>query len=117
MGRNTNNENHGRYKSGMGISTERTQGTIVYIYENKGGLNECGNYRPISTTHIVYKLRSCWITRELTRLMHIVTRIKKSGYNESISTIGAIVKIEQHIIQRGGNAAILLISLSKAFPI
>merc|ERR1712112_393396 len=45
-------------KTGQQIPENWTQGSIVYIYKNKGYPGECGNYRPISPTQIIYKIWS-----------------------------------------------------------
>ena len=45
------------------IPAEWTNGEIVYIYRNKGDASECGNYRPIFITKIIYKIGSGLIGR------------------------------------------------------
>ena len=61
------------------IPENLTHGIIVYIYKNQGGPGECGNYRPIFITQIIYKIRSGVITRILTKIMHIRTRYNQFG--------------------------------------
>ena len=60
-------------KDGQAAPEDWTSGTIVYIYKNKGGAGECGNYRPICLTHVIYKIWTGLIARKLTKIMHILT--------------------------------------------
>ena len=76
---------------------------------------ECGNYRPICLTQIIYKIWPGLITRKLTNIMHILARNNQFGYKEGVSTIDAIIKVEQYIGNANRNAKILLMVLSKAF--
>ena len=46
----------GKIAEGQAVPQNWTHGTIVYVYKNKGGPNECGNYRPICHTQIIYKI-------------------------------------------------------------
>ena len=102
-------------KEGRAIPTKWMEGTIVYIYKNKGDASECKNYRPICLTQIIYKIWSGLITRKLTKIMHIITSNNQYGYKEGVSTIDAIIKVEQYIKQTDKKAKILLMDLSKAF--
>ena len=53
-------------KNGGPIRERWTDGTIVYIYKNRGGSGECGNSRPLFPTPIIYKIWSGLIARKLT---------------------------------------------------
>ena len=92
-----------------------TNETIVYIYKNKGGAGEFGNYRPICVTQIIYKISPGPIARKLTKISHILTRNNRYGYKEGISTIGAIIKVEQYIEQEERKDKVLLMGPSEAF--
>ena len=81
----------------------------------KADAGECGNYRPICLTQIVYKIWSGLIARKLTKIMHIITRSNQYGYKEGISTTDAIIKVEQYIEQEDDKEKVLLMGLSKAF--
>ena len=76
-----------------------TEGTIVYIYQNKGDAGDCGNYRPICLTKIIYKIWSGLITRKLTKITQILTSNNQYAYKEGISTTDAIIKVELYIEQ------------------
>ena len=71
-----------------------TDGTIVYIYKHNGGRRGCGNYSPISLTHIIYKLLAGLIARKLTKITHILTSDAQYGYKEGISTADAVIKVK-----------------------
>ena len=90
-------------KNGQLIPKRWTEGT-VYIYKNKGDAGECGNYRPICLTQIVYEIWSGLITRELTKIMHILTSNNQFGYKEGVSTSDAIIEAEQYIDQSEGKS-------------
>ena len=55
------------------------------------------------------------IARKLTKIIHILTRNDQYGYKEGISTIAAIIKIDQYIGHANRDAEILLMGLSNAF--
>ena len=57
-------------KGGQPIPERWAEGTIVYIYKDKGSAGACGNYRPICLTRIVYKIRSGLITRNMKNPAH-----------------------------------------------
>ena len=63
----------------------------------------------------IYKIWPGLITRKLTKIMRIITRNSQYGYKEGVSTIDAIMKVEQYIKQTRNKAKILLMRLSKAF--
>ena len=102
-------------KNGRPIPKRCTGGTIVYIYNDKGDAGECGDYRPIFPTQIIYKIWSGLITRQLTKSMHILTSNNQYGCKEGISTTDAIIKVEQYIEQADIRAMVLLMDISKAF--
>jgi len=102
-------------KEGRTVPAKWMEGTIVYIYKNKGDASECKNYRPICLTQIIYKIWSGLITRKLTKITHIITSNNQYGYKEGVSTIDAIIKVEQYIKRTDRRAKILLMGLSKAF--
>ena len=54
-------------KNGNPIPEKWTEGTIVYIYKEKGDAGECENYRPICLAQIIYKIWSGLIARKLTK--------------------------------------------------
>ena len=83
--------------------------------QNKGDAGECGNYRPICLTQIIYKIWSGLITRKLTKITHILTSNNQYGYKEGIPTTDAIIKVEQYIEQADNKGEILLMDLSEAF--
>ena len=66
-------------KAGKPIPARWGEGAIVYIYKNKGDAVECGIYRPICLTQIIYKIWTGVITRKLTKIMHIVTCENRFG--------------------------------------
>ena len=109
MGNNTISRTTNAIKKGKKIPGNWTHGTIVYIYKNKGFPGECGNYRPICLTQIIYKIWSGIITRKLTKITHILTRHNQFGYKEATSAVG------QYIENASRDAEILLMDLSKAF--
>ena len=84
-------------KAGKHIPEKWTEGTIVYIYKEKGDAGECKNYRPICLTQIIYKIWSGLIARKLTKIMHIVTTNNQFRYKEGVSAADAIIKVEQYI--------------------
>ena len=102
-------------RTGHAISGNWTNGTIVYMCKNKGDPGEWGNCRPICLTKIIYKIWPGLITRKLTKIMHILTRNNQFVYKEGISTIDAIIKIEQYVGNANRDAKILLMGISKAF--
>ena len=53
--------------------------------------------------------------KKLAQILRIVTSNNQYGYIENVSTIDAIVKIEQYIEQNSTAKNILLMDLSKAF--
>ena len=83
-------------KEGQAIPENWTIRPISYIYKNKGGPIECGNYRPICFTQIIYRIWPGLIARKLTKITHILTSNDQYGYKEGISAIAAIIKIEQY---------------------
>ena len=84
-------------KEGHPIPKEWGNGAIVYIYKIEGDSGECGDYRPICLTRIIYKMWSGLIARKLTKATHILTSKNRYGYREGISTIDALFKAEQYI--------------------
>ena len=101
-------------KEGRPIPQEWANGAIVYIYKNKGGQGEFGNYRPICRTKIIYKIWSGLFKIKLTKITHILISNNRYGYKEGISTIDALINAEQYIELEERNAKILLMGLSKA---
>ena len=85
------------------------------MQKQRGAPAECGNYRPICLTQIIYKIWSGQITRKLTKIAHILTSNNQFGYKEGISTIDAIINVEQYIENANREAGILLTDLFKAF--
>ena len=83
-------------KDGQSELEDCENGSIVYIYKNKGGAGECKNYRPIFLTQIICKIWSGLIARQLTKITHNLKGNKQYAYKEGISTIGAILKTEQY---------------------
>ena len=114
-GKYPRNKNRECHRNRAKIPENWTRGTIVYIYKNKGGPGGCGNYRPICLTQIIYKIRPGLVTRKLTKIAHILTRNNQLGYKEGISTIDAIIRVEQYIESANRDAKILLMGISKAF--
>ena len=102
-------------ENGQKIPEEWDNGTIAYIYENKGDYDERGNYRPIFLTQIIYEIWTGLITRNLAKIMNIAARNNQFGYKDGISTIGAIVKIEQYVGHAITGAELLLMCLPKAY--
>ena len=104
-----------RIKEGQAIAEKWTDGTIVCIYKNKGDPIECGNYRPICITQLIYKIWTGVVARKLTKIMRIMARNNQYGFKEGISTIDAIIKIDQYVERPNREAKILLMDLAKAF--
>ena len=102
-------------RNGQSIPDDCTNGTILYIYKNYGDAIECGNYRPICLTRIVYEIWSGIITTKLTKITHKLTRSNQYGYKEGIPTADAIIIIEKYISHADRAAAISLVGLWKAF--
>ena len=102
-------------KNGRPIPERWTEGTILYIYKNKGDSGECGDYRPICPSQIIYKIWSGQIARKLKKITHILTSDNQYGYEEGISTTDAIIKVEQYIEQADNKEKVLLMGQSKAF--
>ena len=102
-------------KEGHELPEKWTNGTIVYIYKNKGGPGDCENYMPICLTQIIYEIWEGLITRTLIKIAHILSRNIQFGYKEGISTIGAIIKIGQYIERANRDADILMMGRPKAF--
>jgi len=115
MDRGTTNANSQWNKKWKQLPKAWKNGAVVHIYKNKGDVEGCGNYRPVSLLQIAYKIRRNLITRRLEKILHIVTPINQYGYKENVSTIDAIVKIEQYIEHNSTTQNILLTGLSKAF--
>ena len=115
MGDIANNKDHERNKRGQAIPENWTNASIVYVYKNKGGPGECGNYGPICLTGIIYMVGSGLIERKLTKITHILTRNNPFGYKEGVSTIDAIIKIEEYIEHANSDAEILLMGISEDF--
>ena len=88
---------------------------MVHIYTNKGDAHECENYRPICLAQIIYKIWPKLITRKLIRILHLLTGTTKYGYKQGLSTLDAILKIEQYIQEGTKGDQIRLMDLSKAF--
>ena len=76
---------------------------------------ECGNYRPICLTQMIYKIWSGLSARKLTKIMHILPSNNKYGYEEGISTTDAIMKAEKYIEQEDKKGKVPVMDLSKAF--
>ena len=58
MGNKADNKIMNQIIDGPAIPGDWENGTIVYIYKNKGDSGECRNYRPICLTQIIYKIWS-----------------------------------------------------------
>lgn len=102
-------------KNGKQLPTTWKNGAVVHIYKNKGGGKECDNYRPISLLQIAYKIWPSLIAQRLAKILRILTSNNQYGYKNNVSTIDAIVKIEQYIGQNKDTQNILLMDLAKAF--
>ena len=114
MGNKADSKDNEPGKNGRPIPERWTEGEIVYIYKNKGDAGECGNYRPIFPTLIIYKICSGLITSKLTKIMHILTSSKQHEYKEGIATTDAIIKVGQYIGQADSKEKVLLMDISKA---
>ena len=69
----------------------------------------------IHNAKTIYKIWHGLIARKLTKITHILTRNNQYGYKEGISTIDAIIKIEQYIEHDNRDAKILPMDFSEAF--
>ena len=95
----THRKDHEPYKKWETIPERWTDGSIVYIYKNMGEPGDCGNYRPIYTTQIIYKICPGLLAGKLTKITHILTSNNQYAYKEGISTTDAIIKVELYIEQ------------------
>ena len=91
-----------------------TEGALVHI-RKKDSMQECPNYRPICLTQIIYKIWLKLQTNRLSRILHFVTFNTQFGYKSGLSTIDAIIKLEQSIREGIENMAIILMDIAKAF--
>ena len=105
----------GAIKTGHTIPGNCTDGTIVYIYKNKGAPCGFGNYIPIFLTRTIYKILPMVITRKLTNIAQILKRNNQFGYKEGTSTIDAIITIEHYVEHAKYEAEILPMGAHRAF--
>ena len=64
---------------------------------------------------ISYKIRPELITEKLMKILHLMTGIAQYGYKHGLSTLDAIVKIEQYSQEHAHGGQVLLMALSRAF--
>ena len=103
-------------KEGQQMPLGWLERAIVHIYKNKGSPENCSSsYRPICLARIIYKIWSQLIAKKLAKILHIITNNKQYGYKEGISTIDAIIKTEDHIINKTHTSQIPLMDLSESF--
>ena len=89
-------------------------GAITHI-RKKNATQECTNYRTICLTQIIYKIWPKLQANRIARILHFLTSINQFGYKNGLSTIDAIMKIEQAIQAGTPTTKIILMDLSKAF--
>jgi len=102
-------------QKGENLPTDWLQGTLVHIYKNKGDPKECSSFRPICLTQMIYKVWSKLLTSRLAQILHIITAQTQYGYKMNVSTIDAIMKIEDYLENLTPNSNILLMDITKAF--
>ena len=95
-------------KKGEKIPAEWLHGAHVHIYKNKGNPDDCNSYRPICLTQIIYKIWPQLITRKIAKILHILTSNNQYGYKGKLSTIDAIMKVEENIQNATADTSILL---------
>ena len=71
-------------KERRAIPENWTNGTIEYIYKNKGDAGYFGYYSSIYLTQIIYEIWSGLITRKISKIIHILTRRNRFRHKEEI---------------------------------
>ena len=104
-----------RIKHGHKIPETWTQGIAVHIYKQKGNIQECNSYRPICLTKVIYKIWPQLLTNKLAKILHTITGKIQYGYKSQLSTIEAILKVEEHMGKATPTEKALLMGQSKAF--
>ena len=87
----------------------------MHIYKQKGAPEDCASYRPIFITQIIYKIWSQLIAQKLAKILHLIANKTQYGYKERISTIDAIIKLEDQLQKSTKQSHIVLMDLTKAF--
>ena len=102
------------------VPTEWRQADVTAIYKNKGPIDQCDNYRPISLLCVIYKLLA---TLLLGRLQDAGAESRLTttqfGFRRRRGTTDAIHVVRRHIelshAERGGAVAMLALDWKKAF--
>ena len=101
-------------QAGQPLPENWTEGGIIHIHK-KRSKNLCTNYRPICLTQVIYKVWSRLLTNRLAKTLHLMTSNNQYGYKGGVSTIDAIMKIEQAIRSGPKDTKIILMGITKAF--
>ena len=95
------------------IPKKRLQGIITFIFKNNDK-RDINNYRPITITNIIYKIRAATITDRIKTYLNFLTSEVQTAYKDGISTVDVLYLLNNAIKHENANQLILS-DLSKAF--